>query len=137
MHGIDRRTSPRIGRVKIQGSRPSMHHSGSEAQEVRIEATLYPRFLGGRGLDQVDGMRRDAEAGEVFTLASISGEVWGRFLIEDIYEKMRYFDAAGVAQRVEVDIKLLSDGPMFSGAGLGISQTIPQVGLTGAYQLFQ
>ncbi|XWN29774.1 MAG: phage tail protein [Devosia sp.] len=106
MHRMERTLPIRHGPVKVQGRRPSLHHMGTDVEEVTIRATLYPHFLGGQGLEQYEGMRRAAMLGNPLTLAVVSGKVEGRFVIRELRDRSEYFKPDGSAQKIEVTIRL-------------------------------
>lgn len=107
---FDRFLPARHPEVPVIGRRPSLHFAGPDVEHVHLVALCYPRFLRGRGLEQIDGMRQAALNGIPLMLVSATGRVLGRWVIEGINDVRTVFAPRGTPQRVEVRLDLKYSG---------------------------
>lgn len=95
-------TQSRIGRMAAS------QFTGRDAATLELSGTIYPGFRG--GLEQVDRMRAEAEAGTPLLLVAGTGRVLGKWVITEITETQTVFYANGVARRRDFTLRLQAYG---------------------------
>lgn len=86
------------------GANDALQFTGYGAETIELRGVIYPFHRG--GVDQIDAMRRQAEAGNPLPLVSGQGRVLGLWVIESIREGQRVFARQGTPRRQEFDLRL-------------------------------
>jgi len=103
---FERRRPQRHADVDLIGRPPGSQFMGPGSQTINIPAVIYPYFLGGAGLAQLDSMAAAADAGTPLMLVAGTGRVLGRFTVRDIGDTREHFFPDGSPQKVELYVSL-------------------------------
>ena len=97
------------------GRRPALQFTGPGEETLELAGVIYPYYTG--GLEQIRGMRAQAQAGAPLMMVSGLGDVYGLWVILGVRDTESFFRADGLARRVEFTLELSAYGP--DGAGIG------------------
>lgn len=115
---IDRRLPLRHIDQDLVGREPGSQYLGPGSERIQLPALIYPVFLPGGGLTQLESMRQTAMAGTPLMLAAATGRVLGRFTIREVHENREHLLAGAVAQKVSATIDLARYAPVTGGSGI-------------------
>jgi len=99
-------------------SRPSIHYLGPGDEEITIDGTLYPHFISGKGLMQIEGMYAAAAAGTPLMMASGGGRIFGRWVIRNISSVDKHLLRDGTPMRLDFSMTVVRAGAAFGGLRL-------------------
>jgi phage protein U len=116
--GCERRLPARHADIELVGRAPGSQFLGPGVEIICLPAVLYPHYLGGAGLGQLEGLRAMAEAGAPLMLVSGAGRVLGRYTIREVADMREHFLPNGLAAKVEIRIELARYAPV-GGIGVG------------------
>lgn len=102
--------------VDLVARAPASQFLGPGREAVRLACVIYPHYLGGGGLAQLEGLRAAADAGEPLMLVAGTGRVLGRHTIREIADLREHFHPNGSPLKVEAAIELARYAPV---GGLG------------------
>ena len=117
---LERKLPIRFADIDLVGRAPGSQFLGPGKETIQLPALVYPVFLPGSGLSQIEGMRQAAETGMPLILAAGTGRVLGRFTIREVADTRTHFLGKGVAQKIEVRIDLARYMPVGGTSGVGI-----------------
>ncbi len=100
------------------GRPPAHQFLGPGAETVTLDGVIYPEFRG--GFEQLDAMRRSADAGEPLDLVDGTGRVWGLWCLTEVKETASVFHADGRPKKQEFTLQLVKFGEDAAG-GQGAS----------------
>ena len=115
---IDRRLPLRHADQDLVGREPASQFLGPGSERIQLPALIYPVFLPGAGLSQLESMRQTAAAGTPLQLAAATGRVLGRYTIREVHDQREHLLGGAIAQKVEATIDLARYVPV-AGGGLG------------------
>lgn len=114
-----RRLSARHADVDLVGRAPASQFLGPGKETISLPAVIYPYYLGGAGLAQLDGMRAAADAGTPLMLAAGTGRVLGNFTLREVDDEREHFLPNGSPLKVEIRVDLARYVPV-GGFGTGL-----------------
>lgn len=126
LDSIDRKLPARHADIELVGRAPGSQFIGPGAERIELPAVLYPAFLQGRGLSQLDGLRESANRGTPLMLAAGTGRTLGLFTVREVSDVRRHNLPNGYPQKVEIRIELVRYTPVggFSTGGINIPGAI-------------
>lgn len=86
------------------GDLPFLQYLGRQKETIEITGTFYPKFS--ENYKCIDNIRESKLCKTANNLISDTGEILGKFVITSIEETQEYFDATGIAKKIEFSIKL-------------------------------
>lgn len=92
-------------RSDVVGGPPIHQYFGPGEQSVTLRGVIYPHYKG--GLHQIDLMRAQASLGVPLHMTDGTGRVWGQWVIKEVEETRRVFEANGTPRCVEFRIVLV------------------------------
>ena len=99
------RVEHRWVRNDVVGGPPRHQYLGSGEQTIILQGVIYPHHKG--GLHQMALMQAQAALGVPLYMVDGTGRVWGQWVINEVEEIRRVFEADGVPRRIDFTIKLL------------------------------
>ncbi len=115
VEALKRRAGGRVATQAVIGGAPPTHLLGPGDETMDLESTFFPRHLNGGGLAQLEGVRAASKVQIPMMFVSITGSVFGRWVITEVGDHQTYFTPAGVPEKVKVDMSILR----YVGLGLG------------------
>lgn len=101
---IERKTSYRYASGDTVGTRPRMHYTGPDNDDIRLPGLLYPELTDGPvSLDQ---LRQMANTGKAYALIGGDGTLYGLCKITGIEETRSHLLPDGTARRIEFSLSL-------------------------------
>ena len=91
------------------GRRPALQFTGPGVERLTLEGTIYPHYTG--GLEQIRGMRAQAQAGAPLMMVSGLGDVFGLWVIQMVRDTESFLRADGLPRKVEFTCELAAYGP--------------------------
>ena len=91
------------------GRRPALQFTGPGEEHLTLEGTIYPHYTG--GLEQIRGMRAQAQAGAPLMMVSGLGDVYGLWVILNVRDTESFLRADGLPRKVEFTLELSAYGP--------------------------
>lgn len=87
---------------------PAKQFLGRGETKITLDGTIYPHYRGGLG--QLKAMRAEADKGEPLILTDGLGNIWGKFIIEEITESTSGHTAEGVGMKIDFSLSITSYG---------------------------
>jgi phage protein U len=106
-HALKRKLEIRVGKSERAGVQTARQILGSD-ETIQIEGVVYPTFSG--GVARVQSFRDLALTLEEQMLTDGIGNVWGRYVIENVEEDATEFTAYGVPLKQAFRIELGAAG---------------------------
>lgn len=100
------------------GRRPALQFTGPGEERLTLAGTIYPHYTG--GLDQIRGMRAQAQAGAPLMMVSGLGDVYGLWVITSVRDTESFLRADGLPRKVEFTLELSAYGADGIGIGGGL-----------------
>ncbi len=93
------------------GQQEALQYTGKAGDTITLSGVIYPHYRG--GIEQINTMRDEADAGRPMLFVDGRGYVHGRWVIEKIEEEGSSHARGGVAKRQRFTIRLrkYSDEP--------------------------
>ncbi len=92
-------------RQDILGGPPRHQYLGPGDQTIILRGVIYPHYKG--GLHQIALMQAQAALGVPLYMVDGTGRVWGQWVIKQVEEIRRVFDADGSPRRIDFTLVLL------------------------------
>ena len=91
------------------GREPATQFVGPGSETISLSGSIYPHFRG--GLEQIDEMRAEAEAGEPLSLVDGRGNNLGQWCIQSISDTEKQFVGPGIPRCIDFSMTLTAYGP--------------------------
>jgi phage protein U len=114
---IERRYPLRYADQDLMARAPGSQFLGPGLETIQLPCVVYPLFLPGSGLSQIEDMRQTAARGESLMLAAGTGRVLGRYTIRNVDDTRDHIIVGGIAQKIDVVIDIAADTPVAGGSG--------------------
>lgn len=108
VHELDHGTSARYAEKPVLGTRPPLEFIGPGPEEWSIKAVLFPHEYGGDS--NLSKLFQMLNAGRPQYMVRGDGKTLGWMSLQDVQEGHTWLDQWGVAQRIDVDIKVKRTG---------------------------
>lgn len=112
LQSIERKLPARHVDIDLVGRAPGSQFLGPGSERISLPAVLFPAFLGGRGLEQLEGLRESTKTGVPMMLAAGTGRVLGLFTVREVGDTRTHNLPNGFPQKVEVRIDLAAYTPV-------------------------
>ncbi|CAM5399551.1 hypothetical protein AFEL58S_02013 [Afipia felis] len=117
---IERRYPFRHVDQDLVGRAPGSQFLGPGVEHIQLPCLVYPVFLPGAGLSQIEAMRKAGESGQPLMLAAGTGRVLGNYTIRSVDDSRDHLLPGGIAQKVDAMIEIARYVPVSGGAGGGL-----------------
>ena len=107
VEGLRRSAGGRVAPQDVIGAPPPTHLLGPGDETMSLNSTFFPRHLNGRGLGQLAGVRLASKQQTPLMFISVTGIVFGRWVIVEVSDHQAHFDPLGVPEKVVVDMELI------------------------------
>lgn len=87
---------------------PAKQFMGRGDTKISLDGTIYPHYRGGLG--QLARMRVEADKGTPLILVDGLGNVWGKFVIEEVQETTTHHMANGVPLKIDFNLNITAYG---------------------------
>lgn len=104
---IKRSVSSRVAVQDVIGGAPATHLLGPGDETQTLSSTFFPYHLNGGGLLQLEGVRAACQRQTPLMMVSLSGFVFGRWIITEVGDNQSIFGVGGVPQKITVQMSLL------------------------------
>lgn len=109
---IDRRFPFRHADQDLVGRAPGSQFLGPGLERIQLPSLIYPVFLPGSGMSQIEAMRQTASTGAALMLAAGTGRVLGRYTIRNVDDTRDHFIVNGIAQKIDAMIEIAAFNPV-------------------------
>lgn len=101
---LGRNVDTQWAEIRVTQGWDRLQYLGPTKEVVDVKGVLFPESLG--GLSQIDGIRSMAISGAPQYLASLSGNIYGIFVVVGIKEDQSYFNAVGTPRKDRYSLQL-------------------------------
>lgn len=106
---LQRSKSYRWAAQQRLGREPASQFVGRGTETISLKGKIYPHFHG--GLEQIDKMREEADAGEPLSLVNGRGQNMGQWCIKSISDTEKQFIGPGIPRCIDFALTLEAYGP--------------------------
>lgn len=114
---IDRRYPFRHIDQDLVGRAPGSQFLGPGVERIQLPCLVYPLFLPGSGLSQIEAMREAGATGRPLMLAAGTGRVLGNYTIRNVDDMREHLLPGGIAQKIDCMVEIARYVPVGGGAG--------------------
>ena len=104
---------------ELVGRAPGSQFLGPGVERVQLPCLIYPVFLPGSGLSQIEAMRKAGVSGQPLMLVAGTGRVLGNYTIRDVDDSREHLLPGGIAQKVDAVVEIARYVPVGGGGAAG------------------